>query len=249
MQSMQDFFAKTMGISLLTLFNSKWLTDPSYDTNFCRHIITSKHGFETCENCHRVLEEEVMQGRKPIISTCHAGLSIFVVPIIVDGKYLGCVTGGHVLTAPPNEDDFGRLAKKFGIKDKKYFEEVEKLKIFSVEKFESIADLLIVLLNLLFSVNYANFQLARLGLDYRIPQNAAFGDWFVSKYQKKQKAISDRETEVLKLVVMGKTNPEIAQELFISTHTVKAHISSILEKYQVDDRVQLAVKAVREGLA
>lgn len=65
---------------------------------------------------------------------------------------------------------------------------------------------------------------------------------------KKGKQLSEREYEVLKFVVMGKTNIEIAQALHISVHTAKAHVCSILQKMSVDDRVQAAVKAVRESL-
>lgn len=57
--------------------------------------------------------------------------------------------------------------------------------------------------------------------------------------------LTEREKEVLKLIVDGKTNSEIADIMFISTHTAKAHVCSILEKLSVDDRVQAAVKAVR----
>ena len=60
--------------------------------------------------------------------------------------------------------------------------------------------------------------------------------------------LTDREIQVLKLIVLGKSNTEIAKELLISLHTAKKHVSSILDKMSVDDRVQVAVKAVREGL-
>src|SRR5574344_476786 len=60
--------------------------------------------------------------------------------------------------------------------------------------------------------------------------------------------LTDREYEVLKNLVMGKSNTEIAQELIVSVHTAKAHVCSILQKMCVNDRVQAAVKAVREGL-
>lgn len=60
--------------------------------------------------------------------------------------------------------------------------------------------------------------------------------------------LTEREYEVLKHLVMGKSNTEIADELIVSVHTAKAHVCSILQKMCVNDRVQAAVKAVREGI-
>lgn len=67
--------------------------------------------------------------------------------------------------------------------------------------------------------------------------------------EKEGKSLTDREYEVLKLVIQGKSNTQIAKELNISVHTAKAHVCSILQKMCVNDRVQAAVKAVRSGLA
>lgn len=60
--------------------------------------------------------------------------------------------------------------------------------------------------------------------------------------------LTEREFEVLKHLVLGKSNTEIAKELIVSVHTAKAHVCSILQKMCVNDRVQAAVKAVKEGL-
>src|SRR5918992_1047763 len=60
--------------------------------------------------------------------------------------------------------------------------------------------------------------------------------------------LSDRETEILRLIANGKDNAEIAQELHISPKTVKNHISNILMKLQIENRIQAAVYAVRRGL-
>lgn len=60
--------------------------------------------------------------------------------------------------------------------------------------------------------------------------------------------LTQREYEVLKLVVDGLSNNEIAQELTISEHTAKAHVCNIIQKLVVDDRTQAAVKALKEGL-
>ena len=60
--------------------------------------------------------------------------------------------------------------------------------------------------------------------------------------------LSEREIEVLKLIANGNDNAEIARALFISPKTVKNHISNILMKLQMENRIQVAVYAVRSGI-
>jgi DNA-binding NarL/FixJ family response regulator len=60
--------------------------------------------------------------------------------------------------------------------------------------------------------------------------------------------LSDREIQVLKLIANGKDNALIAAELHISPKTVKNHISNILMKLQIENRIQAAVYAVRSGI-
>jgi DNA-binding NarL/FixJ family response regulator len=60
--------------------------------------------------------------------------------------------------------------------------------------------------------------------------------------------LSERELQVLRLVAEGKGNQEIGEALYIGQSTVRNHISSILMKLQVDNRVQAAVRAVRDRI-
>ncbi len=60
--------------------------------------------------------------------------------------------------------------------------------------------------------------------------------------------LSQRELEVLRLMVEGQSNPEIAAALYLSPNTVKTHVRGIMNKLAVDDRVQAAVVALRAGL-
>lgn len=69
-----------------------------------------------------------------------------------------------------------------------------------------------------------------------------------ASFRARHNNLTEREYEVLKLVVDGKSNQQIAEELSISEHTSKAHVCSIIQKLVVDDRTQAAVKAVKEGL-
>jgi two-component system, NarL family, response regulator LiaR len=63
-----------------------------------------------------------------------------------------------------------------------------------------------------------------------------------------QGTLSDREMEVLRLIVEGYSNPEIAKALYLSEHTVKTYVRGIMNKLLVNDRVQAAVLALRSGL-
>jgi DNA-binding NarL/FixJ family response regulator len=59
--------------------------------------------------------------------------------------------------------------------------------------------------------------------------------------------LSSRELQVLELVAVGQTNKEIAQTLDISNQTVKNHVSSILRKLAVNDRMQAVFYALSRG--
>ncbi len=60
--------------------------------------------------------------------------------------------------------------------------------------------------------------------------------------------LAGRELDVLRLLVQGKTNREVAQTLWLSLSTVKTHIHRIISKLDVSDRTQAAVRAVELGL-
>jgi len=61
--------------------------------------------------------------------------------------------------------------------------------------------------------------------------------------------LTERESEVLKLVAKGRTNQEIAEELVLSERTVGAHVSNILSKLHLANRTQAALYALRTGLS
>jgi two-component system, NarL family, response regulator LiaR len=83
-------------------------------------------------------------------------------------------------------------------------------------------------------VHLAPEAAARLMREVRAPENP--------------EALTDRETEVLRLLARGKANKQIAGNLYVSEKTVKAHVSSILMKLGVQSRTQAALYAVRTGL-
>src|SRR5699024_824035 len=60
--------------------------------------------------------------------------------------------------------------------------------------------------------------------------------------------LTNREKEVLELIAQGKSNQEIADELFITLKTVKTHVSNILSKLEVEDRTQATIYAFKHHL-
>ena len=61
--------------------------------------------------------------------------------------------------------------------------------------------------------------------------------------------LSDREREIAELVASGASNADIAAQLFVTEATVKAHVSHILTKLDLDNRVQVAIVVLEAGLA
>lgn len=60
--------------------------------------------------------------------------------------------------------------------------------------------------------------------------------------------LTSREAQILKLITQGCSNNEIAKELVVSINTTKAHVASILQKLEVDDRLQAALKALKNKI-
>jgi two-component system, NarL family, response regulator LiaR len=63
-----------------------------------------------------------------------------------------------------------------------------------------------------------------------------------------QASLTDREIEILQLIVRGRSNAEIADALFLTVGTIKTHVRHILNKLCVDDRTHAAVLALRAGI-
>ena len=71
---------------------------------------------------------------------------------------------------------------------------------------------------------------------------------FDSDNNRKDYDLTSREAQILKLMTEGYSNMEIAQILVISINTTKAHVANILQKLEVDDRLQAALKALKHKI-
>lgn len=112
MQRLQDDFAKGVGVaSIVVDLDGNPVTHPSSYTSFCMdYTHATEAGDKRCAESHRKGGEEAARLGKPVVYECHAGLIDFAAPIILEGRQIGTVLGGQVLTGMPNEEKYRKVA-------------------------------------------------------------------------------------------------------------------------------------------
>lgn len=149
LQRFQDDFAKGVGLASVTVDpEGRPVTNPSSYTRFCMDYTHSTEcGDKRCAESHRKGGEEAARTGKPVVYECHAGLIDFAAPIMVEGKLIGTILGGQVLTSSPNEDKYHRIAKEIGVDGAGYVEATKEIRILSKESIESAANVLFIVAN------------------------------------------------------------------------------------------------------
>lgn len=160
LQELQDAFAKTMNVASLTYDENGPVTKPSNFTDFCtKYTRTSKEGAKRCIDCDVRWGKYATKKGKPIVYTCHAGLTDFVVPIIVDKKHIGSIYGGQILTHPPDENAFREVARQIHVDEDEYIEALKKIKIISIDKVHEAANFLSLVANAISEIGHKNYEL------------------------------------------------------------------------------------------
>lgn len=160
LQEFQDVFSNTMGVASITVDSNGPITKPSNFTDFChKYTRGSSEGFRRCNECDIKWGKAAVEKGKPTIYTCHAGLTDFAVPIIIQGKHFGSILGGQVLNEPPKEFHFRAIARRFGVDEDGYIEALNKIKIVPMETIEKTAHLLSLLANAVSEIGFKNLKL------------------------------------------------------------------------------------------
>lgn len=160
LQSLQDAFAKATGMAALATDKSGPVTQLSCPTDFCMNYTRkSSVGCERCNLCDLKGGEQASRTGKPAVYYCHGGLVDFASPIIVNGKQLGSLIGGQVLTEEPDLDKFRAIAKEIDVDPDEYVEAVKKVPIVSEEKVNNAAELLYKMAQALSQVGYEKYRI------------------------------------------------------------------------------------------
>lgn len=163
LQKFQDNFAESMDIASITVdINGNPVTKPSLYTSFCMDFTHStKIGADRCAQSHKRGGEEAARTGKPYVYTCHAGLVDFAAPIIVDGKQIGTILGGQVLTSTPEVSKYRKTANEIGVNEDAYVNAVNKVKTTTEKNIKAAAEVLYIVANSLSRIGYEELKLKK----------------------------------------------------------------------------------------
>ncbi len=195
LQRVQESFAITEGISAgISDETGVALVEHTSNCDFCsKYTKNTEEGLRRCQLCDMRGAQEAMRKKAPEIYTCHAGLTDFAAPIMVNGQFLGCFVGGQVLTEPLSEEKVRAYAEELGIPPQEYVEAASKIPFFSRKRVEQIAQYLYDMGDMLSSMAYKQHLtlqlsdelqreahmksdfLANMSHEIRTPMNAVIG--------------------------------------------------------------------------
>lgn len=159
LQEFQDNFSKATGFASVTIDEKGFLTEPSNFTDFCIMMKNRNISSPMCSKCDLEKRKLGFESKEPFTYTCHAGLIVFVVPIVVNNKTIALMIGGQTLTEEPKEEFYKQLAKDCGIKEIECLKKVKKVKILTKQKIESASKLLSQFANSISNTAHKNYGL------------------------------------------------------------------------------------------
>ena len=161
LQRFQDDFAKGVGLASVTVDpDGTPITNPSSYTRFCMDYTHSTEcGDKRCAESHRKGGEEAARTGKPVIYECHAGLIDFAAPIMLEGRQIGTILGGQVLTDVPIDAKYRKIANEIGVDEEGYIEAVQEIRKLSRESIEAAANVLFIVANNMSNTAYQQRKL------------------------------------------------------------------------------------------
>ena len=195
LQKIQDSFAGITNIATLTVdVNGKMVTRGSNLADFCmKYTRNSSEGSRRCEECYRRGAQQAFLEGRAISFVCHNGLVDFAAPIHANGKFIGAVIGGQILTDEPDILKIRDKAEELGIDPLRYVQAIQKVNIVDRDSIDKAIHFLYILSNVLSELAYSNRRamesgqemqkamqmksdfLANMSHEIRTPMNAVIG--------------------------------------------------------------------------
>ena len=143
-QHFQDEFARAVGMTAVTVdLDGTPVTHPTDWTDFCmKYTRGCPKGKARCEKCDADNGAKAAREGKPQVYECHAGLMDFAAPIMLNGKQVGSVLGGQVLTQPLDEEKYRRVAREIGVDPEAYVAAARKVQVVDKARLDHAAQTL-----------------------------------------------------------------------------------------------------------
>lgn len=211
LQTFQDLFSLNCNLSMCFLDADAVPLTVWSKDSLFCHVV-QKNNLQRCTECGLAALAAVKAEKQTRIYTCPYGLTCVLAPIFLNGTLTGyAYLGACVLS---DSKITPQLREKYHLAEH------------TREELQIIASLLDSVINLL-NIDYNNINTKTDGLK---PGG-----------KMRDERISTREQEIVELICQGFTNKQIAETLFISETTVKTHVSNILAKLNLHDRMQIIV--------
>lgn len=149
LQKFQDDFAFAMNCASVTVDkDGNPVTNPSSYTTFCdKFVHSTKIGDDRCAASHKRMGEEAARTGKPYVGLCHAGLVDFAAPIIIEGRLIGTVLGGQMLTEAPKENNVIQIAKEINVDPNSFVRAANEVNRVDIKHIEAAASVLFLVVN------------------------------------------------------------------------------------------------------
>lgn len=216
LQTFQDSFARVDNISLCFFdLDGAPLTVWSNSSLLCHQIIQNNK-----KRCQQEKEKSMCFLKKTHqikLFTCYLGLTYFMCPVYYNNKMIAIAYGGGIATETNNVSK--EIIERYNIP------------VMAQRKLQRIGELLVQTMAL---VNFDLNAVEKNDLERNELETNIFHG-----------ILSKREAEVAMLICQGLTNKQIADKLFVSEKTIKTHVSNILSKLEIKDRMQLILEYCR----
>jgi len=163
LQEIQDWFASFTGISVAIRDpdNGFFITKARMRNRFCELVGETKDGAECCRESNQEAANKAIQTKNPQKYVCHAGLTQFTAPIIVNGRVLGLLVIGDRPEAPLNPDVVQKIADKLNIDGKALQEAADALQTWSEDDMRAAIQFLSSTANAVADLCYQGYQLQK----------------------------------------------------------------------------------------
>jgi ligand-binding sensor protein len=164
LQRFQNIFADTMGVASIAVdIDGNPISDPSNFTRFCMDLTRgTDKGLKRCMACDAQGGKMASDTGKAAVYECHAGLVDFAAPIMLEGRQIGSILGGQVLTEEPDEEKFRKIANEIGVDEDEYINAVKEIRPIPREKVEKAGELLHMVAKNISEMGYRKYRINKV---------------------------------------------------------------------------------------